>query len=61
MCTCGVQDGPLIGGAEWLGKTGQRGLDEPRLGGHPFGLAVRIENFGHSQLLERRCEAPASY
>src|SRR6516225_11197593 len=39
-CTCGVYDGPLIGGTERLGKARQCGLDEPRLEGHPFGLAA---------------------
>jgi hypothetical protein len=33
-CTSGLHDDPLIGGTERLGKTGQRGLDEPRFDGH---------------------------
>ena len=54
----GVQDDPLIGWTEWLGKTGQRGLDQPRFKRHPCGLAVGIELSGHPQRFERGCNAP---
>ena len=46
--TSGLHDGPLIGRTECLGETGQCGLDEPRLEGHPCGLAIGIKFLGHS-------------
>jgi hypothetical protein len=46
--TSGLHDGPLIGRTERLGETGQCGLDEPRLEGHPCGLAIGIKFLGHS-------------
>ena len=49
---------PLIGGTERLGKTGQRGLDEPRFKGDPCGLAIGVELLDHPQRFERRCDAP---
>jgi hypothetical protein len=57
----GLHDDPLIGGTERLGKTGQRGLDEPRFNGDPCGLAVGVELPGHSQRFERRCGAPGRH
>jgi hypothetical protein len=57
-CTSGLHDDPLIGGTEWLGETGQCGLDEPRFEGDPCGLAVGIKFLGHSQRLQCRCDAP---
>ena len=46
--TSGLHDGPLICRTECLGETGQCGLDEPRLEGHPCGLAIGIKFLGHS-------------
>jgi hypothetical protein len=57
----GLHDDPLIGGTEGLGKTGQRGLDEPRFEGHPCSLAVVIEFPGHPQRFKRRCDAPGRH
>ena len=57
----GLHDDPLIGGTEWLSKTGERGLNKPRFEGHPCSLAVGIELSGHSQRFERRCDAPGIY
>jgi hypothetical protein len=59
--TSGIHDGPLIGRTECPGEAGQRGLDKPRFEGHPCSLAVRIEFPGHSQRLQRRCDAPGGH
>src|SRR2546421_3968340 len=59
--TSGLHDGPLIGRTECLGETGQCGLDEPRLEGHPCGLAIGIKFLGHSQRAECRCDAPGHH
>jgi hypothetical protein len=56
--TSGLHDDPLIGGAERLGKEGQRGLNEPRFEDHPCGFVVRIEFPGHSQWLQCTRDAP---
>ena len=42
--TSGLHDDPLIGRTECLGETGQCGLDEPRLEGHPCGLRVTFSS-----------------
>jgi hypothetical protein len=55
--TSGLYDNALISGTEWLGETGQCGLDEPRFEDHPCSLAIGIEFPRHSQLLDRRCDA----
>ena len=57
----GLHDNPLIGGTKWLGKTGQRGLDEPRFEDHSCSLAIGIEFPGHSQRLQCRCDAPGRH
>jgi hypothetical protein len=57
----GLHDNPLIGGTKWLGKTGQRGLDEPRFEDHSCSLAIGIEFPGHSQRFERGCDAPGRH
>ena len=56
-CTSGPHDGPLIGGTESPIEASQRGLDQPRLEGNLCRLAVGIEFPGHSQRLQRRCDA----
>jgi hypothetical protein len=57
----GLHDGPLIGRAERMRKTGQRGLDEPRFEGDSCSLTVAIEFPGHSQRLQRVCDTAGRY
>jgi hypothetical protein len=60
-CTSGVHDSPLFSRTEFPIEASQGGLNEPWLEGHPCSLAVGIEFPGHSQRLERRCDAPGRH
>ena len=56
----GLHDDPLFGETGLPVKASQGGFYEPRLEGDPSGLTVGIEFFGHSQRLDRGCDAPGS-